>query len=69
MNKSGHTCLMKQPEKYLKITFASLSRKSYEKENEKKNWNSNSKTFCVIHKSEKTRMAIAKTFAFHASRK
>ena len=49
----GHTRSKQQLDKTLKITFASLSRKSDEKEKKKK----------------KTRMAIAKLFAFHANAK
>ena len=50
----GHTRSKQQLDKTLKITFASLSRKSDEKEKKKK---------------KQTRMAIAKLFAFHANAK
>ena len=47
----GHTRSKQQLDKTLNVTFASLSRKSDEKEKKKK----------------KTRMAIAKLYAFHAN--
>ena len=52
----GHTRSKQQLDKTLKVTFASLSRKSDEKEKMKKR-----------KKKKKTRMAIAKLFAFHAN--
>ena len=49
----GHTRSMQQLDKTLKITYASLSRKSDEKEKKKKN----------------TKVAIGKLFAYHAKAK
>ena len=48
----GHTRSKQQLDKTLEITFASLSRKSDEKEEKKK---------------KQTRMAIIKLFTFHAN--
>ena len=48
-----HTCSKQELDKTLKITFASLARKSDEKEKKKK----------------KTSMAIGKLFAFYANAK
>ena len=49
----GLTRIKQQVEKNLKITFASPSRKSEEKEKEKKNWNGNCKAFLRYTQTQK----------------
>ena len=49
-----------QLDKTLKITFASLSRKSDKKKKRKKNKNGNCKAFCVSHKRNKRSVVDSK---------
>ena len=58
----GHTRSKQQLDKTLKITFASLSRKSDEKVKKKKK-----KQRTTTKKTKQTRMAIAELFAFYAN--
>ena len=60
-------CIKQQPEKNLKATFDSFPGEATRRK--KKNCNSNCKTLCVTRKREKTRMSMAKIFAFEASAK
>ena len=62
INNSGHMRINQQPEKSLKITFASFPGEATR--SKKKNCNSDCETLCVTRKREKTRMSIAKILRF-----